>query len=80
MGKKQTIEDIKSKVKAKFGDKVEVIGDFVNTATPLKFHCNVCGNDYERRIYTVLNSPVGSCMFATRNITAKTNQNSRAIP
>lgn len=49
-------EKIAQRIKDKFGDRITFLGGYVNSKTPLKMHCNVCGNDYER----AMRNPVAS--------------------
>lgn len=54
-------EKVTQRIRDKFGYRVTFLGGYVNSKTPLKMHCNVCGNDYEREMRSVMNSPVASC-------------------
>lgn len=54
-------EKVAQRIEDKFGDRVTFLGGYVNSKTPLKMHCNVCGNDYEREMRSVMHNPVASC-------------------
>ena len=36
-------------LRKRFGDKINVIGEYVNTSVPLRFKCNKCGHVFERK-------------------------------
>lgn len=58
--KRLTNEEVTQKIKDKFGDHVIFLGGYVNSKTPLKMHCNICGNNYERTMRSVMHNPVAS--------------------
>ena len=41
-----TTDDFKNKIKKKFNDKLNIIGEYINIETKIKVNCNICGYNW----------------------------------
>jgi hypothetical protein len=69
--KKLTEEELKDRLKTKFGDKISYIGNYkgmdnVNT----KFKCNVCGNEFKNSFANVMGM-INGCHHCSESLGAK---------
>lgn len=59
MGKvfKTPQDEIVLKVKNLVGDNIILVSEYKNNRTPLTFHCNICGKDFQKTIVRFCDSP-----------------------